>query len=91
MTNGKLIQITHEWSETKDGYHDENRDVWWAVTEPVGQFRWAKAGKPLPEEWDMDFGPKTAILGGQPVYIHSKQDVIGLRKLLDEIEKEFDK
>lgn len=82
MTN--YIEITHEYKDEK--YGDDNRDVYFAV-------------KPTPSswchreetEWYMGYDEGWAVNGGQPVRVQDRNDVAGLRKLLDAIEEEMSK
>lgn len=68
----------------------EDTDIYWAVRPSEGRWRVRDKGT---EEWQEDkmlHGSQAWLIeGGNSVYVYSKRDIEGLRKLLDAIEGEL--
>lgn len=87
MTN--YIEVVHEYIDEEHG--DSNQDVYYAVRPSVSRYRLNTENNPTGPDWSEMFDPGWALSGGTSVYVYDKEDIAGLRKLLDAIEKELDK
>ena len=81
------IEVTHEYDfaygEDDCQRTDHCVDVWHAVR-PSRSYIKNEA-----DENVLNFEEGWRLLGGLPVYIHDTDDIAGLRKLLDALEKEM--
>lgn len=79
--NKNYIEVEHTYVD-KD--LAENFDIWYAVRPSPSRVRFSGDGEPT--EF---FGSSWEIEGLGPVLIHGREDIAGLRKLLDAIEEQM--
>jgi hypothetical protein len=86
------ISATHEYDDSNEYWNSESRDVWYAVKPTPNEYRMVRKDSDAvlaTTEWENSNEPDWVIMGGKPVELYSKHDIAGLRKLLDELEKEM--
>lgn len=79
---GDLITTFHEFDEGDE----HNVEPMWALREPEGD--WTYKNEATFDAFNAH--QPFVITPGQPVYIYDRNDIAGLRKLLDAIEARFD-
>ncbi len=86
------ISAINEYDDSDDYWNSESRDVWYAVKPTPNEYRMVRKDSTVAlatTEWETATDPEWIIMGGKPVALYSQKDIDGLRKLLDELEKEM--
>lgn len=83
------IEIVHEYDDSDTEWHSESRDIWYAVRPTTPSYRQWKQGEPE-EDWSDHSLLHTSWSINGDISIYGKEDIAGLRKLLDAIEAQYE-